>query len=180
MKRKPYKLKPRKRCSVNGCDSIREGLGFCKKHYKRFKATGNPLGLKRREDGAGNINYGYKLISTKDRGRIPEHRYIIEKFIGRQLKPFPIEIVHHKNGNKLDNRIENLEVTSQKNHSVLHNRRSIIVGRKKLCVSCRKFLDISNFYFHKASNSLVANCKKCVLLKQKALKIRSSILTTKL
>jgi hypothetical protein len=34
-------------CSVNGCDGRVAGIGFCNKHYLRFKKYGDPLGGKR-------------------------------------------------------------------------------------------------------------------------------------
>lgn len=45
---------------------------------------------------------------------ISEHRVIIEKNIGRYL--YPWELVHHKNGIRNDNRVENLEIKYRGNH----------------------------------------------------------------
>jgi len=64
---------------------------------------------------------GYWCISTTE-GRYFIHRHIMEEKLGRPLNEN--EIVHHINGNKLDNRPENLVLTTRSEHqSVHHNNR---------------------------------------------------------
>ncbi len=67
----------------------------------------------------GIASDGYGRISVNIGKRVKIHRHIMEKIIGRPLTER--EIVHHINGNKLDNRPENLQILSGKSeHARLH------------------------------------------------------------
>jgi ssDNA-binding Zn-finger/Zn-ribbon topoisomerase 1 len=76
---------------------------------------------------------GYKLIhkpnypSSRVNGYILEHRYVYEKHIKRLLKNN--EIVHHIDGNKLNNNIENLELCLNSTHTKHHPKERDRLGR---------------------------------------------------
>lgn len=72
---------------------------------------------KKRQDGYIYIYFPDHPKSNKE-GYIMEHDLIMECYIGRWLNDD--EIVHHKNKKRDDNRIENLQLMTFKEHAKLH------------------------------------------------------------
>jgi len=63
----------------------------------------------------------YVIITTK--GRMYEHKYVWEKYHGKIPDG---KVIHHRNGDRLDNRIENLELIKISAHHALHYKELII------------------------------------------------------
>lgn len=111
-------------CKIRKCNKKSSGLGYCPMHYARFKGyTKVKLNLphQRPNHGSGKIidKDGYSQIRINDKYR-REHRFIMENHLGRKL--LRNEAVHHINKDKLDNRIENLEVISFSEHRKIHSK----------------------------------------------------------
>ncbi|NUQ95307.1 MAG: hypothetical protein HOY79_01650 [Streptomyces sp.] len=89
---------------------------MCRLHYQRWRVHGDPLVTKQAPNGSGHVTReGYRLIfrpghpnAANAAGQILEHRWVMAEHLKRPL--FKDEVVHHRNGDLLDNRIENLEL----------------------------------------------------------------------
>lgn len=109
------KLRNRKsegrKCSLPTCDRPYRALGYCKSHRQRVRNTGDP-----QEDKSLTPLWvphkdanGYMVVK-KNNVVIRIHRQVMEEQLGRVL--LPGENIHHINGIRDDNRIENLELWS--------------------------------------------------------------------
>lgn len=105
----------KKVCEFPECEKPYKGRGYCQGHLRQLQ-TGRPLSVLRKySEGAGFRNAeGYielfkpEYPGSKKSGYILEHRYLMEQKLGRGL--YRHENVHHKNGVRNDNRLENLEL----------------------------------------------------------------------
>lgn len=73
-----------------------------------------------------------RYLKTQVNGRtVSVHRLVAEQMVGHPLGPDVV--VHHKNGDRYDNRPENLEVMTHKEHAHHHNQKHPI---EKTCEVC--------------------------------------------
>ena len=83
-----------------------------KRYMKESRVAGGRVGVFAPEHPSANSS-GYVL----------RYRFLMEQEIGRLLTSE--EIVHHVNGNPMDDRLENLAVITRGGHSSIHRHRKL-------------------------------------------------------
>jgi len=69
-------------------------------------------------------------------GKVYEHRYVMSLHLGRWLSTE--EVVHHKDKDRTNNAIHNLELTNARDHAISHAVENGTVYQDRLCGYCRK------------------------------------------
>lgn len=105
-----------KLCLVDGCGRAHKAKGYCGTHYQYLMRYGTATPNLKKVGGQGKglsfKSHGYNYVYLRDEKKVvAEHRRIMEMHLGRSL--FGHENVHHKNGDRKDNRLENLELWSK-------------------------------------------------------------------
>jgi HNH endonuclease len=99
-------------CAVDGCDRAAATKQLCKGHYGRLLRDGEPGPAEFFEPAFAPFVRDDGYVTSYANGRWDlQHRHVMEAVLGRRL--IAGETPHHKNGQRDDNRPENLELWSK-------------------------------------------------------------------
>ena len=132
-----------------------------------------------RKSGTGSITRdGYIRHSDNEL----QHRKVWRKYRGEIPNGYHL---HHINGNKKDNRIENLQLVTSKQHRQIHSGCKFIDGVIwKPCPKCGKFKQLTKDYWYFTKDGYVNynRCKEChkrIVAEKKAQKKLDVIMSEK-
>lgn len=151
-----FAYQPPKYCTIPKCNNSVFVGSMCKTHYWRIEKGGR-TDLVRRVDGTGSISTDGYVQICKNGKRYRLHRYLMEQYLGRVLERR--EFVHHKDHNKLNNTLDNLQIMLDGEHSRHHNRKWTPGG--KTCTRCHKFKPLTDFYCKVANTYYSSMCRCC-------------------
>lgn len=134
-------------CCVSDCNNKRDGRSvMCSKHRRRKRLYGHHSITKNNKPGEGFIHLGYRGFQINGK-KIFEHVMVAENVLGKKLPKN--SVVHHVNGNKLDNRNENLVICQDRAyHNLIHARENALNAcgdpNKRKCIVCNKYDYVNN------------------------------------
>lgn len=120
-------------CKIEHCGRPEIHRGFCSAHTLQYNngwidEVGTPnwakFERKKSKYKYARVSVGYRKVVVPGHPRsdgggfVGEHRIVLEKILGRYLEPW--EVVHHKDGNRLNNQPNNLRLHTLQSHPPGH------------------------------------------------------------
>lgn len=107
-------------------------------------------------------DYNYALVrnhpNSTENNYVLHHRIIMENYLGRLLKKN--EVVHHKDGNKKNNKLENLQLLSDEEHKRKHQLEQGRLFVKLKCPWCGKIFEKPHNNTHLSKGGTKTSCSK--------------------
>ena len=116
-------------------ESSKHLMSIAHKGKKKSKEFG--MAISKRTSFENNVNWkggkrltkdGYVRICIGSGNTILEHKLVAEKALGRKMKSS--ELVHHINGDRTDNRNQNLLICDRKYHGWLNAKMTLLYQRE--------------------------------------------------
>ena len=123
------------KCLTRQCDTCGiqytkpQNKAYAKSRYCSRKCAAAGLAESQRIPNS-EFKSRYRQVMTPDGRHMLEHRWVMEQHLGRRLERW--EQVHHINHDRLDNRVENLEVVTSGEHGLRHTWKPVTT----VCAIC--------------------------------------------